>query len=69
MCAARLLTHDIHADEGDVVTSGYVLAQYLMETGLAPGDKVYVIGEVARPHPSFLMGLGKLQHVLFIQCF
>ena len=46
VCADQLRHHGISAKPEEVVTSGYVMAQYLIDTGLVPGDKVYVIGEV-----------------------
>jgi ribonucleotide monophosphatase NagD (HAD superfamily) len=47
VCAQNLHHHGIDAEEHEVVSSGYVLAHYLVETGLVPGDKVYMIGEVS----------------------
>ena len=44
--ALKLAEHGITASAEEVVSSAYVTARYMADSGLVAGDKVYVIGEV-----------------------
>ena len=44
--ALKLAEHGITASAEEVVSSAYVTARYMVDSGLVAGDKVYVIGEV-----------------------
>ncbi len=50
--ALKLAEHGITASAEEVVSSAYVTARYMADSGLVAGDKVYVIGEV-RPSSCF----------------
>jgi methionine synthase I (cobalamin-dependent) len=54
--ALKLAEHGITASAEEVVSSAYVTARYMADSGLVAGDKVYVIGEVrpssCSPPPS-----------------
>jgi hypothetical protein len=50
--ALKLAEHGITASAEEVVSSAYVTARYMADSGLVAGDKVYVIGEVRPSCPT-----------------